>query len=81
MIREEEYAALMKRLLDPQNYELRQKMTSASGKHSLEFHLKRIDEYINHFEEANSISKQLLESDYSTSLRHAKQLMDEQGWK
>lgn len=81
MINKEEYVALMARLNAPENSELRKMLSPVPNGRDLAFHLKRIKEYIDHFEKADSISKQLLELDYSTSLRHAKQLMDEQGWK
>ena len=81
MIRKEEYKALMARLDNPENSGLREKLSPVPAGHNLAFHLKRIKDYVEYWEENDSITRELLEQDYTVSLRNANKLMDEQGWK
>ena len=81
MIRKEEYKALMARLDNPENSELKEKLSSVPAGHNLAFHLKRIKDYAEYWEQDTNAPKELLELDYIVSLRNANDLMDEQGWK
>ena len=81
MIKEKEYQELKARLDNPQSAELRQKMSPNPNGHDLCFHLKRIDEYVYCDITTSDTTKELLELDYSISLREAKKIMDNQGWK
>ena len=80
MTREKEYNALIERLNNPQNADLRKSLPQASHKFDLEFHLKRIDAYVQCAKSSNCAARDLLELDYSVSLTTIKKMMDEQGW-
>lgn len=81
MIRKEEYNALISRLNDPQNAEQKNALPLTPNGYDLVFHLNRINDYIKHCNQADTVRAQLLELDYTVSLRKAKELMDQQGWK
>lgn len=81
MIRKQEYDALMARLDAPENAVLKEKLSFVPNGHDLAFHLKRIRDYAAYQEQDTGVQEELLELDYIVSLRDAKKLMDEQGWK
>lgn len=80
MIRKEEFNTLMSRLNDPRNAERKKALSLKPNGYDLVFHLNRINDYIKYSDQADPVKKQLLESDYTVSLRKAKELMDRQGW-
>ena len=81
MTREKEYNALIERLNNPQNAELRNRLAQTSHGFDLEFHIKRINTYVQYEKSSNCAERDLLELDYSVSLTVIKKMMDEQGWK
>jgi hypothetical protein len=81
MIRKSEYDALMARLNAPENSKLRSKLSLFPNGHDLSFHLKRIRDYVEYQGQSTNATKELLELDYTVSLRKANELMDKQGWK
>lgn len=81
MIRKQEYDTLMARLEAPENAELKAKLSPIPNGYDLAFHLKRIRDYATYREQDTNAQKELFELDYVVSLRDAKRLMDEQGWK
>ena len=80
MIREKEYNALIERLNNPQNADLRKSLPQTSHEFDLEFHIKRINAYIQYEQSSKPAERDLLELDYSVSLTTIKKMMDEQGW-
>lgn len=81
MIKEKEYNAMIERLNNPQNAELKNKALQTSHGFDLAFHIKRINAYVHCGKIPNCITRKLLELDYSVSLNAVKKLMDDQGWK
>ena len=81
MIRQEEYDALIARLNASENAELKEGLSPIPNGHDLAFHLKRIADYVKHEKQTDVVTRELLELDYTCSLRDANKLMDEQGWK
>lgn len=81
MVRKQKYDALMARLDAPENAGLKDRLSPIPNGYDLAFHLKRIRDYVEYQEKNITTPKELLELDYTVSLRDANELMNKQGWK
>lgn len=78
MLNQEEYNAFKARLESVENSEFRRKYNDNC---KLEFHIRRIEDYVKYHNAPNPPALiELMELDYSVSLREVMKLMDKQGW-
>lgn len=78
MLNQEEYNAFKARLESVENSEFRREYTDDR---KLEFHIKRIEDYVKYHNDPNPPALiDLMELDYSVSLCEVMKLMDKQGW-
>lgn len=80
MTRKEQFNYLIYRIRKPENDALKQVLESEKGNADLRFHIIRLKSYFKNWEEADDITRKLLELDFDVSLRKANEIMDKQGW-